>query len=298
MPGAPSAYKVTGDLVQANCYNRPETMAEALRILAAGPATIAAGCTDLLAAAQQRTLEGPVLDITGVDALRGIEVSAGSVRIGAAVTWSDVVRADLPPAFEMLRQAAIEVGSVQIQNAATVAGNICNASPAADGVPCLLALDAEVELSSLTGLRRVPLSAFITGVRQIDLRTGEMVTALWVPPSGMSGISRFRKLGARRYLVISIAMVAVRLVIEDGRVAQIAIAVGACSAVAARLTRLEGALTGLPADAALWRAVQDDLILPALAPIDDIRADGPYRAHAAAELVRRALRDLTTGETQ
>ncbi|MDX1784511.1 MAG: FAD binding domain-containing protein [Roseovarius sp.] len=279
--------------MQASGYYRPETMAEALRVLAGGPTTIAAGCTDLLAATQRRALEGPVLDITGVGALRGIEITADGARIGAAATWSDVVRADLPPAFDMLRQAAVEVGSVQIQNAATVAGNICNASPAADGVPCLLALDAEVELSSLAGIRRVPLGAFITGVRQVDLQAGEMVTALWVPPSGMGGTSRFLKLGARRYLVISIAMVAARLVVEKGCVAQIAIAVGACSAVATRLTQLEEALIGLPANAALCRAVSDDLILPALAPIDDIRADGPYRAHAAAELVRRALRDLT-----
>ncbi|UXX81807.1 FAD binding domain-containing protein [Roseovarius pelagicus] len=279
--------------MQANGYHRPETLDEALRVLAGGSATIAAGCTDLFAATQRRDLVGSVVDITGVPELRRIEVRDAGIRIGAAATWSDLVRADLPPAFDMLRQAAVEVGSVQIQNAATVVGNVCNASPAADGVPCLLALDTEVEITSATGGRRMPLGQFVTGVRQTDLQPGEMVTALWVPASAMSGASRFLKLGARRYLVISIAMVAARLTVEDGRIAQAAIAVGACSVVAVRLAQLESALVGLPADAALWRAAQDDLVLPALSPIDDIRADGPYRAHAAAELVRRALRDLT-----
>ncbi|QIE46227.1 xanthine dehydrogenase family protein subunit M [Pseudohalocynthiibacter aestuariivivens] len=279
--------------MQANGYHRPETLDEALRVLAGGSATIAAGCTDLFAATQRRDLVGSVVDITGVPELRRIEAHDAGIRIGAAATWSDLVRADLPPAFDMLRQAAVEVGSVQIQNAATVVGNVCNASPAADGVPCLLALDTEVEITSATGGRRMPLGQFVTGVRQTDLQPGEMVTALWVPASAMSGASRFLKLGARRYLVISIAMVAARLTVEDGRIAQAAIAVGACSVVAVRLAQLESALVGLPADAALWRAAQDDLVLPALSPIDDIRADGPYRAHAAAELVRRALRDLT-----
>ncbi|RKF13493.1 xanthine dehydrogenase family protein subunit M [Roseovarius spongiae] len=270
-------------------------MTEALDILARGPVTLAAGCTDLFAATGARALPGPVLDITGVDALRCATRDADGVHIGAATTWSDLVAADLPPAFDMLKQAAVEVGSLQIQNAATLAGNICNASPAADGAPCLLALDAEVELASASGARRMPLAAFVTGPRQTALAPGEMVTGLHVPADATRGISRFEKLGARRYLVISIAMVAARLVIEQGRIAGAAIAVGACSAVAVRLTALEAALIGAPADARLAAVVTDALIRPALAPIDDIRADAAYRMDAAAELVRRALAELVAG---
>lgn len=274
-------------------YHRPDTLQGALDVLAETPVTIAAGCTDLFPATQARALGGAVLDITGIPALRGIARDDGGFRIGAATSWTDVIRADLPAGFDMLKQAAREVGSTQIQNAGTVAGNICNASPAADGVPCLLALDAAVELASTQGRRTLPLADFITGPRRTALKPGEMVVALHVPAAGARGRSRFVKLGARRYLVISIAMVAARLVVEAGRVRRAALCVGACSAVATRLPALEQALTGQPA-ADLSRHVTDNAVAAALSPIDDIRADGPYRAYAAAELLRRALDDLTS----
>lgn len=280
------------DHSSAETYHRPGTVQEAMQVLGQGPVTIAAGCTDLFPATQARALSGPVLDITGIAALRGIGMDGGALRIGAGASWADVVRADLPPAFDMLKEAAAEVGSVQIQNAATLAGNICNASPAADGMPCLLALDAEVEIASGAGdLRRLPLAEFVTGVRRTALQPGEMVTGILIPEDGQRGRSRFLKLGARRYLVISIAMVAARVEVEDGMVSQAAIAVGACSAVATRLPALEAALKGVPLSG-IAETATDDLILPALDPIGDIRADAPYRGTAAAELVRRALHDL------
>lgn len=273
-------------------FYRPDTLETALDALAAAPVTIAAGCTDLFPATQARTLEGPVLDITAIAALRGISFSEDGVRIGATASWADVIRTDLPPAFDMLKQAAREVGSVQIQNAGTVAGNICNASPAADGVPCLLALDAEVEIASLGGQRRLPLTAFLTGPRQTALKPGEMVIAIHVPRAAMSGRSRFLKLGARKYLVISIAMVAARIVVEGANVTHAAIAVGACSAVATQLTELEQALLGAPLSG-LAERLDPLAVASALSPIDDIRADSAYRRVAAAELVRRVLIDLT-----
>lgn len=273
-------------------YHRPDTLEAALGVLAGGTVTIAAGCTDLFATTPARVLPGAVLDITGIEALRGVTREAGgAVRFGATTTWSDVIAADLPPAFDMLKEAAREVGSRQIQNAGTVAGNICNASPAADGMPCLLALDAEVEISARAGVRRLPLAAFVTGPRRTAIGPGEMVTAIRVPAAATAGHSRFLKLGARAYLVISIAMVAVRLEVAAGRVARAAIAAGACGPVATRLGALEAALTGAPL-AGLGARVDPALVARALAPIDDIRASGPYRAVAAAELVRRALDDL------
>lgn len=272
-------------------YHRPASLREAVGVLAGDDIRIAAGCTDLFAATAARDLPGRVVDITGIEELRGVARGPGGWRIGAATTWADLIRADLPAAFDMLRQAAREVGSVQIQNAGTIAGNLCNASPAADGVPCLMALEAEVEIGSVAGVRRLALADFITGVRQTVLRRGEMVQALLIPEAAARGRSRFLKLGARRYLVISIAMVAVRLVIEGGRITEAAIAVGACSAVARRLPRLEAALRGAVAEDAVAR-VEDVLVLPELAPIDDIRADAAYRGTAAVELIRRAIGDL------
>jgi CO/xanthine dehydrogenase FAD-binding subunit len=273
-------------------YFRPDSLAEALEINTRDGIRIAAGCTDLFSATLQQRLTGPILDITGVAALRGITHGADGFRIGAATTWTDIVQADLPPAFDALKQAALEVGAIQIQNSGTVAGNLCNASPAADGVPPLLALDASVELQTTTGVRCVPLPEFITGVRETCLRPSEIVTAVTVPKTSL-GRSKFLKLGARKHLVISIVMAAVRLDIQDGVVKAAAISVGSCSPVAARLPAVEAKLTGAPADAALASCILDADIAAALSPIADIRADAGYRYEAAAELVRRAVSDLT-----
>jgi CO/xanthine dehydrogenase FAD-binding subunit len=267
-------------------------MEDALGLLATGGVTIAAGCTDLFPATEARSLPGAVLDITRLPGLRGIGNTGNGLRLGAATTWSDVLAADLPPAFDMLKQAAREVGSCQIQNAGTLAGNLCNASPAADGVPCLLALDASVELTSAEGNRSLPLSDFITGPRRTDLRLAEILTSIHVPKSAMPGRSRFLKLGARRYLVISIAMVAARLEVIAGRVTQAALAIGACGPVATRLPDLEQVLIGRSFDANLPELATEALIAPALSPIADMRADAAYRTHAAAELMQRALFDL------
>lgn len=275
-------------------YYRPQTLTEALAVLNRTGATVAAGCTDLFAGTQDQVLPGPVLDLTAIAALRGVTATPDGWRIGATTTWSDVLDADLPPAFDMLKQAAREVGSVQIQNAGTVAGNLCNASPAADGVPPLLALGADVELCTASGRRTLPLSQFLTGVRRTQRGVGELVTAIHVPRATATGRSRFLKLGARRFLVISIAMVAVRVVETTGRVSDIALAVGSCSAVATRLPDVESACLGQPV-ASIADHVGDDAVARALSPISDIRADAAYRATAAAELLRRALRDVTSG---
>lgn len=272
-------------------YYRPATLTDALGVLAETGAVIAAGCTDLFPATDRQELAGPVLDITAITGLRGVSRTDAGWRIGATTTWSDLLVAELPPAFDMLKEAAAEVGSVQIQNAGTVAGNLCNASPAADGVPPLLALDAEVELTGANGTRRLPLARFLTGVRQTQRRTDELLTAVFVPEAATRGSSRFLKLGARKYLVISIAMVAVRQHVVDGAIEDIALAVGSCSAVAVRLRDLERRLIGCPVDG-LSDLVTDAEAASCLSPISDIRADGPYRAGAASELLRRALDDL------
>jgi len=269
-------------------YLRPGNLQEALDGLARARAVVAAGCTDLFPATERPALDGPVLDITGIGALRGVGAGPEGWRIGATTTWTDILRADLPPGFDMLKQAAREVGSVQIQNAGTVAGNLCNASPAADGVPPLLALGAEVELASAGGARRVPLSEFITGPRATALRPGELLVAVHVPRDAGQGASRFLKLGARKYLVISIAMVAARVVAEAGRAARVALAVGACGPVATRLRAVEERLVGRPLEE-LAGAIDAEAAGAALAPIDDLRGDAAYRRHAAAELLRRAV---------
>lgn len=269
-------------------YVAPATLEEALGVLGRGGARVIAGGTDWFPAQGRTPLSGTLLDVTRVAGLRGIERAEGGWRIGAATTWSDVLRADLPPAFDGLRAAAREVGSVQIQNAGTVAGNLCNASPAADGAPPLLTLDAEVVTAtgaSRGGERVMPLRAFLTGPGRTALAPGEMVTALRIPdPPGGAG-SAFLKLGARRHMVISIVMVAALVVVEEGRLAQARVAVGACSPVARRLPDLEAALMGRPVRD--LRVTPD--LLSGLAPISDVRGSEDYRLEAAAELVARAV---------
>jgi CO/xanthine dehydrogenase FAD-binding subunit len=269
-------------------YFRPRELAEAVRIAAETGARPAAGCTDLFPATSAPALAGPVLDLTAVAALKGLTETAEGWRIGALATWAEVIRADLPAAFDGLKAAAREVGSVQIQAAGTVGGNLCNASPAADGVPCLLTLDAEVELAGPAGSRRLALAEFLTGPRRTALGPGELMVAVHLPRAAGAGQGAFLKLGARRYLVISIVMVAARIVARGGRVAEAAVAVGACSPVARRLPALEAALLGAPLAQAVAR-VSGALVAPALAPIDDVRADARYRTEAAVELVRRAV---------
>ena len=277
-------------------YFRPSRLQDALSIRAAhaGGLCVAAGCTDLFPATERKILPGSVLDITEVDGLRGLQTTSEGIRIGAGTTWREIFRAELPPACRALQQAAAQVGARQIQNRGTLGGNLCNASPAADGVPPLLCLNAQVELQSLRGTRMVPLADFLHGVRETDLADDELMTAVLIPASALTGTSVFSKLGARSYLVISIVMVAARLAIEDGRVTDAALSVGACNAVAVRLPQIEAAIIGKKPDATL---VTDALVEAAISPISDIRADSAYRRRAAVRVMRGAVSDLVGSAT-
>jgi CO/xanthine dehydrogenase FAD-binding subunit len=161
-------------------YLRPHRLEEALGALQR-PLTVLAGGTDFFPARVGRTIDEDVLDLSAIADLRGIARGPVGWRLGATTTWSELIAADLPPLFDGLKQAAREVGGRQIQNAGTIAGNLCNASPAADGVPPLLTLDAEVEIASRAGTRRVALKHFITGNRRTVLMPGELVVAIHVP---------------------------------------------------------------------------------------------------------------------
>jgi CO/xanthine dehydrogenase FAD-binding subunit len=270
-------------------FLRPRTLDDAIAELASTGAQVLAGGTDVFPALVDKQQTRPFLDISGLPELRGITIGESHVRIGSCVTWTEIVKADLPRGFGALKAAAREVGSIQIQNRGTVAGNLCNASPAADGIPPLLILDAEVELAGRNGRRRLPLPEFLTGYRQTARHADEIVTALLVPNAMTGARSAFLKLGARRYLVISIVMVAAALRTDEaGRIDAARIAVGSCSAVAQRLPALEARLMGQLAKPGVGAAVADEHLMP-LAPIDDVRATAAYRSDAARTLIARAL---------
>src|SRR5262247_151526 len=263
-------------------YLRPHTLDDALGAMAAGRYAVLAGGTDFYPARVGSPVVEDVLDITAVSALRGIREAGAEVRIGALTTWSELVATPLPRQFDCLKLAAREIGGLQIQNAGTVAGNLCNASPAADGVPALLALDAAVELRAAARRRVLPLAQFVLGNRRTACAPDELVTAVLLPCWGKHARSTFLKLGARKYLVISITMVAVALAVVE---------VGACSPVAQRLDALERALTGRKLAPGLSAVVELRHLAP-LAPISDVRGTAEYRSDAVVTLLRRALEQL------
>jgi len=283
---------------------RPVELGEALRQLRSGGWTVLAGGTDLYPGWVGRPVDDAVLDISGLETLRGVsteQTPAGqSLRIGALTTWSELARATLPRALDALAMAAREVGGIQIQNRGTVGGNLCNASPAADGVPALLALDATVELASSAGVRRLAVGEYVLGSRRTARRADELLTAVVVPCAGPRARSLFLKLGHRRYLVISIAMAGIALEADaQGRIERCAVAVGACSPAARRLTQLEERVRGMAARdlARDAQALLDDSALAPLSPlspIDDLRGTARYRRAAVSRLIARGLAELAT----
>ena len=275
-------------------YLRPSSLDAALAALRAGPRTLLAGGTDVYPARVGRPIDDDILDVSGLPGLRAISVADGTARIPALATWTDLVRADLPPRFDGLKLAARAIGGVQIQNRGTICGNVCNASPAGDGLPNLVALDARVELASATARREVPIGDFVVGNRRTVRRPDELVTAILVPSAEVAAEARsvFLKLGSRAYLVISIAMIAAVAELQaDGRITAARVVVGACSEVPQRLPAVEERLLGRwPGPDLAGEVGAADLA--GLTPFDDGRATADYRREAALVLVRRAIEGL------
>jgi len=271
-----------------NRYARPQTIDQAVHLLAETGGSVLAGGTDFYPSLGDQPATGSVVDISRIREMKGVTARADEIRIGGLTTWSELLASSLPRCYDALKSAAREIGGAQIQNLGTLAGNLCNASPAADSVPPLLALDAEVELLSRSGMRRMALAEFIVGNRKTQRRGDEILTAVIVPREMDDAASVFLKLGARRYLVISIVMVAAVVKANSGGVEEARIAVGACSARAQRLTALEQELRRMRASRGIGAAVRPEHIA-ALSPIDDVRATASYRREAALTLVARAL---------
>jgi CO/xanthine dehydrogenase FAD-binding subunit len=273
-------------------YVAPTRLADALEVLRGGPRVVIAGATDHYPARIGHAWDEDILDVSGVTDLGPFGADDRGWWIPATTTWSHVRAAPLPPLFDGLKEAAATIGGVQIQNRGTVVGNVANASPAADGLPTLMTLDARVELASVRGRRRVTVSEFVRGNRQTDRTPDELITGLHIPMPDGAARSGFEKVGARTSLVISIVMAAGVLVLDrDGRIADARVAVGACSPVAQRLATLEERLRGRPCGPGIADAPgQGDVEV--LSPIDDIRGTADYRADVALTIVRRLLARL------
>ena len=279
-------------------YAKPTTVDEALALLGEGAWRILAGGTDFYPAQGAKPFRDNVLDINGLAALRGIAETDDPLVIGARTTWTDIVRHPLPPAFDALKQAAREVGSVQIQNVATVAGNLCNASPAADGVPA----PARARRRGRAALRQRQRATcrwqdFILGNRRTALQAGEMVTAIRVPKHAARrhvGLRQARRAALSRHLHRHGGGASGRRETASSarRPSPSAPARRSPSGLPASRPRLRGKPAGHAlADAVLSAPMAE------LSPIDDVRGSAEYRLDAAREIVARAVlrpRPMTT----
>jgi CO/xanthine dehydrogenase FAD-binding subunit len=253
-----------------------------------------AGGTDVMVQLAAGTLtHRQFVNVWGLRELRHITVADDAVTIGALTTFSDVQKHELLGAeFPLLIRAAAETGGIANQNRGTIAGNVANASPAADTPPALLVYDAAIEVASTRDRRRVPYDRFHSGYKQMDLAPDELIVAVRLPRRS-GWIQHYRKVGARRAQAISKVCFAAAARVEQGRIAEIRLAFGSVAPTVVRAVQAEAALTAAMPDRDTIRAALDALHRD-IAPIDDIRSTGAYRSTVAANLLRDFLSSLPT----
>jgi CO/xanthine dehydrogenase FAD-binding subunit len=292
LEGAPPA------MDQVTTYLAPHGLDEALRALADGRATVLCGGTDLTPQtdAGVRQYQPTLLNIRRVEGLHGIDASGDEIRIGATTTISEIRRsaalAELAPA---LVEAAEHFASEQLRNAASLGGNLCNASPASDMSPPLLVLDASVELAcwqdGAAQTRRVPLERFFLAPRRTVMRPEELLTAVVFARPVADAVGRFRKAGPRPALEISTVSVALGARLADGRLSAVRVAMGSVAPTPLRARHVEAALEGRQLDAATIAAAVAAADQDAK-PIDDVRASAWYRSHLVRVFVEEVLNDV------
>ena len=274
---------------------------DACAALTADPeALVIAGGTDLMVEVNRGTrLVGNVVAVDRVPELQGWSLEgdrSNVLRLGAGTTCADLAEPSLAKLVPALAQAARTVGSPQIRNAATLGGNLATASPAGDMLPVLAALDAEVELRSSTGTRRLPLDEFVVGVKVNALVPGELITAIRVPV--LDGPQEFLKVGTRNAMVIAVTSLAL-VVDRPGRTVRVALGsvapvpVRAIEAEVLAAERCDFEGTSVPSDEVVDRFAV--LVADAARPIDDHRGSAAYRRHAVGVLARRAIRRAFPG---
>ena len=280
-------------------HHRPATLDEACRLLVAEPrAAVLAGGTDLMVHLRQPQREKrppAVVNLKRIPGLGAVEVTVDAIRLGTLVTLTALMEHPVVAAeYPVLPFAARYMGSPAIRHLATVGGNLCNASPAADLAPVLLVLDADVGIVGPAGARRLPLDRFFQGPGRTALAPGELLQWVEVPRKHAGWEVRYERLDVRRAMDIAIVGVALALRREGGRVAEARLALGAVAPTPRRVPDAEAALVAGGLDpATIARAVE--LAMAAARPIGDVRATAEYRREMVGALVRRALAALATG---
>ena len=274
--------------------HRATDLQDALACLAADERpTVLAGGTDLMVVLNARAWRPvSVLDIHGLDELRGIRLDGERLVVGALTTYRELIESELVcSAAPALVEAARTVGAVQIQARGTLGGNVGNGSPVGDTLPVLLAHGCDVVLVGPTGERRVRFDEFYRGYRDPDIRADELIARFEIDPVPAGGKSCFRKVGTRLAQAISKVMVSgVGRLDGDGNVAEARLAAGAVAAVPLRLRAAEEAASGKPPAAAASAAA--DAVRSEITPIDDVRSTADYRREVTARLVARFLSEL------
>jgi CO/xanthine dehydrogenase FAD-binding subunit len=274
---------------------QPDTWAEALEAKAAHPeAKPIAGGTDLMVELNFDHIRPPqILDLTRVRELTEWAPENGRLRIGAGVPYTRLI-AELGDRLPGLAIASRTVGSPQIRNRGTVGGNLGTSSPAGDALPPLFADDAEVELVSTRGTRRLSVHDFVTGPKRNCMEPDELISAFFMAPA--EGPQQFAKIGTRNAMVIAVCSLGLSLFPEQRRVTA---CIGSAGPTPIRATEAEGFIAGVLAEHGLWEsrgALPEaaltrfgELVEAAARPIDDVRGTAAYRHHALRVLGRRTL---------
>jgi len=272
----------------------PATLAEALIILGNEEPSWKpfAGGTDLMVLLEAGKLPHKnYLNIWNLPELRGIEVTDTCVSLGALTTYTEVQNHEiLRKEFPMLCQAAKETGGIAIQNRGTLGGNIVNASPAADSPPALLAYDAELELVSKHGERRIPYFKFHSGYKQMDIRPDELLRAIRLPRAANRLTHYYRKVGTRKAQAISKVCFAAVGSMTDGKIETVRIALGSIAPIPLRCVQTENALRNQTIDSlAAARAI----FASEISPIDDLRSTRDYRLRVSLNLLEHFIDELS-----
>lgn len=274
----------------------PGSLDDALRHLAEHPEVRpVAGCTDLLVADPDRIAALPgVLDLLSIPELRGIRWLGETLEIGSTTTFAEIgASRTVQQNFPSLAAAASQIGGWQIQNRATLGGNMANASPAGDSLPVLLALDAAVVLVGPQGERTLAYDEFHTGYRETATQPGEIIGRVRLPRPSPDTLQLFRKIGTRQAHAISKVVVALSARVDNGNIVEYRLAAGSMAAVPVRLPPVEEAVLGCPADSDT-ADLAGRLAAEAVEPIDDVRSTAAYRRFVLERVVRRMTLSLST----
>jgi CO/xanthine dehydrogenase FAD-binding subunit len=250
----------------------------------------------MVAHAAGRLTSPKLVNLWGLKELRFIESSADTISIGAGTTFRDLrAHAGIAAHLPLVAKAASWIGSIANQSRATIGGNLVNGSPAADSSPAFLVYDAEIELISVRGRRRIPYAEFHIGYKRNILALDELLFAVHMPLRFAHHRQYLRKVGTRRAMAISKVALAATAVVNHGLITELRLAAASLAAFPTRLFQTEIALLGNPIDARTIESAREALQAEAK-PIDDIRSTAEYRKRVAVNLLEERLLTLRSGE--